>query len=53
MLSCKITIASGLVKRVVISAFAEGGVSGGGEHHENQLNVFPFPPQKLIYYNSS
>ena len=25
---------------------------GGGEHHENQLNVFPFPPQKLIYCNS-
>ena len=32
MISCKITIASGLVLRVVISAFQEGGgVCGGGE----------------------
>ena len=31
MLSCKITIVSGLVLRVVISTSEEGGVSVGGE----------------------
>ena len=55
----KITVASGLVLKVLISVFEEGGVcvcgggGGGGTHHKNQLNVLPFsPPQKLIYYIS-
>ena len=46
MLLYKITVASGLVLRVVISVFEERGVGGlgGGEHHKNQLNVLPFSP---------
>ena len=52
MLSYKITVASGLVLRVVISVFwdpiwvrcvfEEGGGDEVGAHHKNQLNVLPF-----------
>ena len=48
MLSYKLTVASGLVLSVVKSVWGRGW--GGGAHHKNQLNMLPFPPQKLIYY---
>ena len=51
MLLYKITVASGLGLRVVISVFEEGGVCvwrgggwRGGAQIMNQLNVLPFFP---------
>ena len=53
MLLYKITVASGLVLRVVISVFEEGGVCvwrggrwRGGAHNKNQINVLPFFPNR-------
>ena len=44
MLVYKITVASDLILRVVISVFEEGGGGGVGGNRKNQLNVSPFPP---------
>ena len=48
MLFCKITVASDLILRVVISVFEEGVCvgGGGGGNRKNQLNVSPFPPSE-------
>ena len=48
MLSCKITVASGLVLRFVCGKSVQGGWGcewgwEGRAHHTNQFNVLPFP----------
>ena len=45
----KVTVASGLVLRVVISVFEEGWWKGGA-HHKNQLNVLPPPTETDILH---